>query len=198
MKRQLMTVMVLAVALMASSAAKVQAVYINGSMALTGLGLSQSGADLSVSNTITMGNLIASNSGLGDFAAVTIGTSMSNGASVTLDLNNLSGFTFSSPAWGTFVADNAGADQILQRSANFLDVYLRGTFTPGSDPSISSFSPTDTSFRMSFNQSGPSISSGFTLNSPAVNVPEPATFVMLGQALVVAGLAARRRRNRKA
>lgn len=196
MKRQLMTVMVLAVALMASSAARVQAVYINGSMALTGLGLSQSGADLSVSNTITMGNLIASNNGLGDYAGVTIGTSLSNGSSVTLDLNNLSGFTFSSPTWGTFVADNTAANQIIQRSASFLDVYLRGTFTPGT--AISSLSPTDTSFRMSFNQSGPSISSGFTLNSPAVNVPEPAAFVMLGQALVVGGLVARRRRNRKA
>lgn len=195
MKRQLTSILALAVMILATSAPKSHATYINGSMALTGLGVSQNGADLSVSTTISMSSLIASNAGLGDYSAISIGTPMSTGA-VTLDLNNLSAFTFSTPTWGTFVADGAG-NQIVNQTTNFLDVYLRGTFTPGSDASLSGFQATDTSFRMSFNQSGASLSSGFTLNSPAVNVPEPSTFILAGQAVLVLGYVARRRKNRK-
>ncbi len=195
MKRYLTTVLALVAMILATSASKSHGVFINGSMALTGLGVSQNAADLSASTTITMLNLIASNVGLGDYAGVGIGTSLSNNNAVTLDLANLSAFSFSSPTWGGFVANGVG-NQVLNQSVNFLDVYLRGTYTPGSDPSIASLQATDTSFRMSFNQSGASLSSGFTLNSPAVNVPEPSTYIMAGQAVLVIGYIARRRRNR--
>jgi len=196
MKRQLTTILALTAVMLAGSATRSQATYINGSMALTGLGVTQNGADLSLSTTISMSSLIASNAGLGDYSAIGVGTLMNTGA-LTLDLNNLSAFTFSTPTWGTFVANGAG-NQIVNQSTNFLDVYLRGTFTPGTDASLSGFQATDTSFRMSFNQSGSSLSSGFTLSSPAVNVPEPSTFILAGQAALVLGYVARRRKNRKA
>ena len=195
MKRHLNIVLALAAMALASSASKSHAIYIVGSMALTSTAVSQNGADLSVSSTISILNLIASNIGQGNYSGVGIGTSLSNNNAVTLDLANLSAFSFSSPTWGGFVANGVG-NQILNQSVNFLDVYLRGTYTPGSDPSIASLQATDTSFRMSFNQSGASLSSGFTLNSPAVNVPEPSTYIMAGQAVLVLGYIARRRRNR--
>ena len=196
MKRHFSAILAVAAMILAGSATKSHATYINGSMALTGLGVSQNAADLSLSTTISMAGLIASNQGLGDYSGVGIGTSLNTG-SLTLDLTNLSAFTFSTPTWGTFVANGAG-NQILNQSTNFLDVYLRGTFTPGTDASLSGFQATDTSFRMSFNQSGGSLSSGFTLSSPAVNVPEPSTFILAGQAMLVLGYVARRRKNRKA
>ena len=196
MKRHLTMVLALAAMALASSASKSHAIYIAGSMALTSTAVSQNGADLSVSSTISILNLIASNIGQGNYSGVANGTSLSNNNSVVLDLTNLSAFSFSSPTWGGFVANGVG-NQILNQSTNFLNVHLRGTFTPGTDPSLASLQPTETSFRMSFNQGAGSLSSGFTLDSPPVNVPEPSTYMLAGPAVLILGYLARRRKNRK-
>jgi hypothetical protein len=196
MKRHLTMVLALAAMALASSASKSHAIYIVGSMALTSTAVSQNGADLSVSSTISILNLIASNIGQGNYTGVANGTSLSNNNTVVLDLTNLSAFSFSSPTWGGFVANGVG-NQILNQSTNFLNVDLRGTFTPGTDSSLASLQPTETSFRMSFNQSGVSLSSGFTLDSPPVNVPEPSTYMLAGPAVLILGYLAHRRKNRK-
>lgn len=163
-----------------------------GDLALSGLGMTQNGANLSVSTVIHAASLIVTNTGSGDYAAIPSNALFSNGAGVDMDLNNLSAFTFSNANWGTFVADGAN-NQVVQRSSAFLSVYLTGTFTGAG--ALSSFVPSRTSLRVSVNQSGLAISEGLTLNSPPASVPEPSTYVFAAIASGFVGLISRNRRK---
>jgi len=49
-----------------------------------------------------------------------------------LDLTNLPSFSFSLGDFGSFSASGGTGGEIVLRSANFMDVYIDGTFTPGS------------------------------------------------------------------
>jgi hypothetical protein len=162
-----------------------------GSIPFGGIGVTENGTDLSNSSVINAAFYQTSNVGANDYSVVPILTLFTEGAG--LDLTNLSAFTFTNATYGTFVANGAG-DMIVTQTANFLDVYLRGTFTPAAGGPLAGFDPTDTSFRISFTQSGTSISGSGTLTSPAVPpVPEPTTMTLLGSALVGLGLAGRKR-----
>lgn len=172
----------------------VEAADLSGDLSLTGRNVTQNGADLSVSTLISATSLLVTSPGTGDYSIINFPTEFNNGSLVTLDLNNLGGFTFSNSGFGTFVANGLG-NQVLQRSSSFLLVYLRGMFTPSG--SLASFSPTDTSLRISINQNGSSVSEALSLSSPAV-VPEPSTWAMGALAAATIVWVGRRRKKAEA
>lgn len=162
------------------------AVPIVGSLPLAGLNVTQNGANLAVSTLITAADSMVSGPGMGDYSPIApIGTSF---GAHTLDLSDLvalvANFSISNANFGSFTATSA---QILTRSAEFLDIFFLGDFTPG--PALLAANPaldpsSATSLRISINQSGQSLSEAITLNSPPFTppggqVPEPGTWVLL-------------------
>lgn len=179
-----------------------RAADLNGSFAFSGLNAAQNGTNLLDSTIFTFTNFLTNSNGVDDYVGIVTGTfwdgpnpAPNTGVLDVTSPTTMGGFTISNPNFGTFVASNTAQNQIVNQSANFIDIYLRGIFTPAGD--ISSFNPTDTSIRVSINLSGSSLSSAFTLNTPAVPVPEPSTYA-LGTLATIVLAAAARRKNRKA
>lgn len=179
-----------ALAFLFSPAAR--AASINGSFPLSGQIVAQNGANLLVSTQVTMGNTITSNVGIGDFSPIGVSTSF---GAVTLDLTSLpnlvAGFSLTNASFGSFAPTSA---LIVQQSANFLDVYFEGTFTPGAGL-VAGLDPSTASVRISVNESGGSLASAISLASPPAGVPEPATVSVVAGGLAVLGLSAYRRRR---
>jgi len=168
---------------------------ISGSESLSGISVTENGADLLASTYFTDANNLVSAVPTGDYLTV---PEFYFYDGFTLNLATIAtggGFTIDSSSYGNFVASYG---EIVNQDSNFLDVYLRGTYTPGA-----LFSPTitadDTSFRLDLGKTGDSISGGGTLASPAAappGVPEPASMLMLGSALVALGVFGRRKLSR--
>jgi PEP-CTERM motif len=106
------------------------------------------------------------------------------------------GFTFGSAVNGTFVATSG---VILTQTSTNLDVFLLGTYTPGTGfgtAGCNVCTATGTLAHVSLNQSGTALSEAITLTSPASSlpgVPEPATMALFGSALVGLGVIGRKR-----
>jgi hypothetical protein len=181
-------------ALLLSLSQPAKAVSINGSFPLSGFTVSQNGADLSASNTISMADTLVSGPGLGDFSPIPTTTSF---GPATLDLSSLAalaaGFSLNNATYGSFAATSA---VIIQQNASFLDVYMEGVFTPVSPGLSATLDPSAASARISVNQNGQSLSAAITLNSPPTGVPEPATVSVVAGGLVLLGLARRRAAKR--
>ncbi len=189
-------------ALLLAVSTTASAAGLNGSFGFTGLNATKNGADLSNSTIFTFTNYLVTSNGAGDFSGVTTGTFFAgpNPPAVTGVLNitsaaTMSGFSITNPSFGTFVASNTAFNMVISQSTNFLDVQLVGVFTPAG--TLSGFSPTPADIRISFNLSGSSISSGFTLTSPT-NVPEPSTYALCGVSALVLGAYGRRRKRHAA
>src|SRR5690242_1833398 len=131
---------------------------INGSITLSSAGVlpgSLDGTDLSNSNKFELAG-DAQTTGLqtGDFLSVPIGTSLPTSTTgepfVSLDLTNITAFTFGDAAFGTF---NATTLLILPgRTATNLDIFITGTFTPGTDFPLGSTAPLGASDHISLNE----------------------------------------------
>lgn len=167
------------VALMAMGTSA-QAAEIDGSLSLSGLGVTQNAATLDVSTLISALDTIVASPGLGDYSPVPLLTSFGPNS---LDLSsltgnsidNIAGFSLSNATYGSFAATSG---TIVNRNKSFLDVFVLGVFTPAAG--LPGLEPTATSLRISYNQSGDSVSQAITLNSPPVQIPEPAGLALLG------------------
>lgn len=104
--------------------------------------------------------------------------------SLTLDTGNLavSSFTFSG---FTFAASSFSGPTLVQQMGSFYFVSLNGVYTGNG------FMPTDGVFNVSFQ--APANNAAYTASGSGSTVPEPATYAMLGSALLGLGLLRRRK-----
>jgi hypothetical protein len=144
------------------------------------------GSNLLTATSITPNSEFLS-TGLGDYAAVVPFTFFSN---LGLDLADISAYTWTSVD-GTWTTS---AYTILTQTANNLDLFLIGTFTPAGV--LAGFDPSGASEHLSLNQTGASVAWGATLNSPAVMpVPEPGTMLLVGAGLFCLAVLSKRSKN---
>lgn len=162
----------LAVALILLASSSHALPLMQGSLSLSGISVSQNGANLAVSTLVTAGDTIVTGPGLGDYAPVALFSSF--GPHV-LDLSSMaalaSSFSLSNAIYGSYTATSA---VIIQRTPAFLDLFLTGWFSPVG--LLAGFDPTPTGLRVSVNQSGRSDATALTLNS----VPEPMALALFG------------------
>ncbi len=194
-------ILMTAMGLLMAATTSANAAGVNGSFAFTGLNATKNGTDLTNTTIFTFTNYLVTSNGVGDFSGVTVGTFFNgpNPPAVTGVLNvsspaAMAGFSITNPSFGTFVASNSAFNMIISQSANFMDVQLVGVFTPSG--TLGAYSPTPADVRISFNLSGSSISSGFTLTSPTI-VPEPSTYALGVLGTLVLGVVGRRKRMSK-
>ncbi len=161
------------------------AAQINGSLSLSGLNATQNFADLSLSTFVSTTATNISAPGTGDFSVV---TGPFSGATLTIaTIPTGGGFSFTDSLDGTFTATSG---VLLVRTTTNLDVFLLGTYTPGSRFSAAGCNPcvaTGTLAHVSINQSGTALAEAITLTAPASSLPgtpEPATLTLLGSALI--------------
>jgi hypothetical protein len=186
MDRPLVGTFVLALAAIVSQTSSVQAGSLSGSLPLISSDVTEDGSDLSTSTTITAATLFSSGPGTGDYAPIpgSNGTFTSFGGPIVLDLSTLTLTTLSNSTFGSFTASSV---EIVSQSSSFLDVFVLGTFTPGSGLGTG-FTASASSLNISINQNGASLSEALTLSTPPVTVPEPASLIMGVTSALACGL----------
>jgi len=185
--RSFVAALAMAVAAILSQATSVQAGGIIGTLPLAGFTVTEDGTNLGNSTTITASFAATTGPGAGDYSAVPVLTNFSG--PVVLDLKNLTLSTMSNATYGSFTASTV---TIVSQSASFLDVYVVGTYTPGSGLTAG-LTPTPSSLNIAITQAGASISEALTLSSPVSPVsigavPEPPSVIMGLASVVGCGL----------
>jgi hypothetical protein len=176
--------------LMIAATGVMHASAIVGSMSFVGVGVTQNGANLSVSTVLSDTSNLTTG-GLGDYSGIPLFT---NYGPFTLDLTTLAtggGFSLTNATYGTFAA---ATGSLVSRTANFLNVDLIGTYTPGPGMPVGvTAGPTELS--ISFTQRGNSISVSETIVSPPTSVPEPGTLALFGSGIIGVAAILRRKIN---
>jgi len=190
--RSFVLAVALAVAATLSQPTNAQAGGIVGSIPLAGFNVTQNGTDLSNSTVLTTGSELTSGKGVGDYSPIPGMTSYSGSV---LNLSTLTMTPISNSTYGTFTPSSV---EIVSRSASFLDVYVLGTYNPGSGLAAG-LTPSLSSLRIGFTFTAGSISESMTLSTPPAAVSEPASVIMGLTGVVACGLLfGIRRRSRNA
>ncbi len=177
-----------AAALLAACSLSAHAQLLNGSLPLSGIGVTQDGTNLSVSTVITDTSAITTGVGIGDYSVIASGTTF---ATTSLTLANPTDFSISNATYGSFAASSFN---LVTSTASNYDVEIFGIFTPGAG--IVGKVATKGELRVSINQSGRSLAEAITLSTPPADTPEPSTLTMLGAfGFSGAGFLVRRKRR---
>jgi hypothetical protein len=187
--------MLLAGVVLAVATSSVKAADVNGQLVIGSLGpVISTGSDLSSPTAVISIPVVqATQTGTGDFAAITLGSIVDpDGASLDVTMA-ASGFGFVlSDGFGTFVADMGN---VVTQTTDFLNLYVEGVYTPAGgvtgDPGRASLNVT-----LTFNNG----LYGFTavLNAPPTPIiPEPSSIALAGIGLASAGLFGLRKRYSK-
>ena len=179
------------VSLALSLSQSAQAGPIVGSEALAGNGTALGGTptnDVTLATSVSWNSFTDTHHQTGDFTVVPNGTVI-NGSS-TLELHTgtpTTPWTITDSAWGTFTETKISE---IDYGTNAVTAYLQGTFTPGTlfDSSITSNTAT---MIISLNQAGgpgQAVSTGATLTTPAIPIPEPSTVAILLSGIAFVGL----------
>lgn len=187
-KSTIRTVSIIGLALGSCSFAQAALVNLNGSSSMYVTNVTIGGTDLSNPGLITL-TAPTYGTNTGDFFPLIVdGPFTFAGA---LNLADMSTFDILGPAAtrGTYVTSQFN---IVLQTADFLSIYTRGIFTPGSVEGTQSggcatlgntCAPTDTELRWSFTKSGNSISASGTLDTVS-SLPAPGSLTLLGIGLM--------------
>jgi hypothetical protein len=175
-------------ALLIAGTGVMQGAAINGSLPVTGSGVSQDGANLLVSTKFSDTLTITSGPGTGNYAVVPLTTDYGTFMLDLVTLGSGGGFSLTNATYGSFAATSGTI--VGAPSASFLNVRLFGTYTPG--PGIPGVDPGATELNLAFTQSGSSVSASGTLSSFAIS-PEPGTMALFGLGILgIAGVLRRK------
>jgi opacity protein-like surface antigen len=176
-------------------AAPAAAVSMDGTLAVSILGVSADISPIDVGSTLTVTGFAASGSVSGDFTGLTPQPLTSTSPFLA---TNGSIFSFTS-AFGDFTGTLSNVVATGPASNRVLSAYALGVFTPLGI--YSTYDPGAASLTFSFTQNNQhsddeagAIQGGFTLSTPPAGVPEPASWGMLIVGFGLSGFAMRRRR----
>ena len=162
---------------------------VTGSEALAGGSTSLSGSnDVTTATSVSWNGFADTDHQTGDFTAVPAFTTIPGSSSLELHLGApTTAWTISSAGWGTFTETSISE---IDYGTNAVTAYLQGNFTPGTlfDSSITSNTAT---MIISLNQAGGpgrAVSTGATLDTPAIPVPEPSAVALLLSGVACVGL----------
>jgi hypothetical protein len=167
-----------------------------GSQAIATLGANTANnADITLATSFFVDDMFSTAARDGDFLLIPSSQSLGDGT-LTLGPGNTATFSFVSATFGTFTA----ATYVdLGGSGSVRNIFLLGTFTPGSDFPAPITDAGPASVIINFNQAGgpgTAIGASLTLSSPPV--PEPGSIALCGIGLVALGGARFLKRKRMA